>query len=66
MLKIFFPGGDILHTPKSLNSFAIKSNSQDDISVRLISRIFCLFSLEDVGINYRTIDIKNKLDFDIS
>jgi hypothetical protein len=66
MLKIFFPGGDILHTPKSLNSFAIHSNSQDDISVRLISRIFCLFSVEDAGINYRSINIKNKIDFDIS
>jgi hypothetical protein len=66
MLKIFFPGGDILHTPKSLNTFSIQSNSQEDISLRLISRIFCLFSVEDVGINYRTIDIKNNLDFDIS
>ena len=67
MLKVFFPGGDVLHAPNSLKQFESSTQtSPDEISIRLISRIFSLFSIEDVGINTRPITLKTKLDFDIS
>jgi hypothetical protein len=77
MLKVFFPGGDELQAPGSLaeiesgNMNMRTNNPQQDTSIRLISRIFSMISLQEIGINLNGKDMTKvqnlqTIDFDIS
>jgi len=80
MLKVFFPGGDALVAPAPLveieNQFGMvpsqgrHSTDKDVESARFLSRVFSMFSLEDVGVataphRRSKIDVNN-FDFDIA
>lgn len=82
MWKVFFPGGDPLVAPMCLQEFdknykvtkkyydggiGLMSNAQES-KIRLLSRVFCMFSLEDAGVvveNADAIELPS-IDFDIA
>ena len=53
MLKVFFPGGDSLVAPNVLSEVENKFNLciNDNVEIRLLSRVFAMVSFEDAGIN---------------
>jgi len=55
MLKVFFPGGDSLVSPNILSDiekqFTLGKGNQDEVSIKLLSRVFSMTSFEDAGIN---------------
>lgn len=76
MWKVFFPGGDPLFAPVALQpieqQYRIKtvvgSESPDDSRVRLLSRVFCLFSIEETGVDLNSVESFEfpSIDFDIA
>lgn len=73
MLKVLFPGGDQLIPPASLHpifsSFQLcPLDNPDQDSIRLLSRIFCLFSFEEAGVQLKADQSGSiqRLDFEIA
>ena len=82
MWKVFFPGGDPLVAPVTLQPFDSKYKVQsadqsgeqltaDERKIRLLSRVFCMFSLEDTNLKNtnKVLDAPMPLpyiDFDIA
>lgn len=51
MWKVFFPGGDILVAPAALTQILNEQELLGDGSTRLLSRVCCMFSAEDAGVD---------------
>lgn len=54
MLKVFFPGGDNLVAPSVFNEIEPVFNAGSNknlVSIRFLSRVFSLLSLEQIGID---------------
>ena len=79
MLKVFFPGGDELLAPglfepiEGSPKLNLRSGNGEpiDTSIRLVSRIFSMMSIEEVGINLNNKDLSKihslpLIDFDIA
>ena len=77
MLKVFFPGGDSLIAPTTLievesrNVIKETTKESNELSIRLLSRIFTMISFEQAGVNLENKKIEhlqnvNRFDFDIA
>lgn len=81
MWKVFFPGGDPLVAPLALQEFDQKYQvskmyyegigrmpSAEENKIRLLSRVFCMFSLEDAGVELQSADGVQLpcIDFDLA